>query len=172
VTSLVRTTLATLALTCGLWGTPAQAQAGPQRTPREAALITFRILQQQDWKALYSACAFSETVAESLPKTPQEFADEVTRGIVTSGGKDKLDQFLGGMKDLAVGEPQVTGDLASVPTSFTITLNEKVFHFRGIARLVRRQHAWLWDLSFSDDVQKATEKAFSEMLGKPDPPAR
>jgi len=157
-----------LALFILLAAAAGMAPAGPPpvaKGPREEGLAVFRILQRQDWVALYSVTAFSERVVEDLPANPKEFALGVQRGI--GGAKDIVDQMFGGMSDMAVGEADIRGDYATLPTSCIITVQGKKHAFAGTAHMIRRQHTWKWDLTFSDNAEEATAKALTEMLGKP-----
>ncbi len=155
-----------------LWLLPAAvlAFAGqPARGPgaREAAQAVFHMLQRQDWAALYGTAAFSEQVTEALPASPQAFAADMKRKI--GGGKNQamVDQMLGGMTDMAVGEADIRGDYATLPTSCTLSLQGTRRTFNGSIHLIRRKHGWMWDLTFSDNLEDATSRALAELVGKP-----
>ncbi len=156
-----------------LVGAGAFAQASPPAGAAEArqtALAVFKILQRQDWVALYATVALSEGATDALPPRAEDFAADVRKGI----GKNQaaVDEVFGGMSDVAVGDADIRGDYATLPTSCTITLRGQKVAFRGLAHLIRRQHAWKWDLTFTDNAEDATSRALSELVGKPPEPAR
>lgn len=162
----IRRIVAAVAVLAGGWagaGTPPAASPGPQA----AALAVFHILQKQDWAALYHVAAFSEQVMDQLPADPAVFAADVEKGI--GGGKNKqlVDQMFNGMSDLAVGGPDLHGDYVTLPTSCTITIEGKPHPFTGTIHLIRRQHTWKWDLTFTNNPEEATAKALGELVGKP-----
>jgi hypothetical protein len=134
---------------------------------KEAAMAVFRILQRQDWAALHATTAFSEKVADTLPTRGADFAAYMRERI--GGGKSQalVDQMLGGMTDLAVGEADIQGDYAVLPTSCTLSLQGTRRAFKGSIHLIRRHHAWKWDLTFSDNAEDATSRALAELVGKP-----
>lgn len=100
-----------------LAGAGAFAQAGPPAGATEArqtALAVFKILQRQDWVSLYSTVALSEGATDGLPPRAEDFAADVRKGI----GKNQaaVDEVFGGMSEAAVGEPEIRGDYATLPT--------------------------------------------------------
>ncbi len=156
-----------------LAGTGALAQAGPPvgaAEARQAALAVFRILQRQDWVALYSTVALSEGAADGLPPRAEDFAADVRKGIGKNQGA--VDEVFGGMSDVTVGDADIRGDYATLPTACTINLRGQKVAFRGRAHLIRRHHAWKWDLTFSDNAEDATSRALSELVGKPPEPGK
>jgi hypothetical protein len=159
---IIRAVVALLGLGMG-WaaaGTPAAPG------PKDAAMAVFRILQKQDWVALHGVVAFSEKVTDDLGSTtPEAFAAGVRHGI--GQNQDTMDRLFNGMSELAVGEPEVRGDYATLPTSCVITVQGQRHPFQGSIRLIRRQHTWRWDLSFTDNAEEATSKALGDLLGKP-----
>src|SRR6185436_12391071 len=88
--------------------------------PRDSALALYKILQKQDWKSLYHAAAFSPKVAKSMPASPTKFAEDVAKGIDTSGGREAVDKLFAGMSNMAVGKAPIKGNKADVPTSCKI----------------------------------------------------
>lgn len=145
-------------------GTPS---AGPAQA-RQAAQALYQVLQRQDWVGLYSMVALSEPAMAAMPPRAEDFAADVRKGI--GQGQANVDAVFGGMTEMAVGDPEVHGDYATLPTSCTITLNGQKHLFRGTVHLIRRQHTWKWDLTFTDNAEEATSKALSELIGKPSAP--
>jgi len=141
--------------------------AGKDSDPRSDALTLYKILQKQDWKSLYHAAAFSDKVAKTMPSSPAKFAEDVQKGIDNSGGREAVDKLFAGMSNMAVGKAAITGSKADVPTSCDIELQGKTLHFKGHARMIKRGAAWKWDLTSTDNVEKATSSALQELIGKP-----
>ena len=66
-----------------------------------------------------------------------------------------------------VGKAVVKGSKANVPTSCKITMDAKTIPFKGNARMIKKGGTWKWDLTFTDDAEKATSTALMELIGKP-----
>ncbi len=148
----------------------ALAAAPRQAGPSSQALALYKSLKNQDWRALYFLAEFSPAVKKQLPG-PDKFATEVKEGIDNSGGAADVDMIFKNMSDIQVGEAVVKGGRATVPTSSKITLKGKIIIFKGAARMINAAGIWKWDLTFTNDPEKATSTAMQELIGKPVPSA-
>lgn len=143
------------------------APPAPKAEVKAAALKVFETLHRQDWEGLYTQAAFSQQETERLPDQPEAFAREVKRGIGGGKNQELVDRMLGGMSDLAVGDPEIHGDYAQMSTSCAFTRDGRKHAFKGSIHLIRRKRAWKWDLTFSDDLEEAMSKALAELIGQP-----
>jgi hypothetical protein len=130
------------------------------------ALALYKAIQKQNWKALYYLAQFSPAIQKQLPGA-DEFAKQVAQGVRSSGNAAVVDTLFKGMKNIRVGTAAVSGNKATVPTAVTVNLNGKVMPFKGLARMIKSNGAWKWDLTGTDDAQKATSVAIQELIGKP-----
>lgn len=154
---------------------PASAQQKPSgdkaATPAAQALRIYQSIRDQDYKAMYFLLAATEK-GMALFGTQEEFAREVKAGYDSSFNtpEEKLasDNLLKSISDIMIGEPVITGDKAVVPTSSKITINNKVYTFRGQAFLIKYEGVWKLDLTFDEDSEKAMGQRTAELLGKPD----
>jgi hypothetical protein len=127
----------------------------------------YQAIQKQDWKTMFYLTKFSEAGTKGVGNDPDGFA----RGIKQSIDKDpkarkSLDALFGAMSNLAVGTPTIRGKHADVPTSATVTAPDRKVDYKGIAHLIDDNGVWKWDLTATDDVDAATNKGMTELLGK------
>ena len=69
--------------------------------------------------------------------------------------------------EITVGTAIIENDSAYVATSCTISVETQKIRFIGIAKLIKKSGAWKWDLTFSDNAEKATELRFTQIIGDP-----
>ncbi|HTQ10836.1 MAG TPA: caspase family protein [Fimbriimonadaceae bacterium] len=131
------------------------------------ALALYQAMQKQDWKALYHLAAFSPEITKILPGE-DEFAKQVSDGIDEGGNRDSTNQLFAAMSDLAVGSATIQGDKATVPTTMVLAINGQTKHFHGVAKMVRSGKTWKWDLTTTNNLEKATTDAMTALIGKPD----
>ncbi len=113
---------------------------------------------------------FSPKVQADMPDDPDVFATGLAQGIRDSDPEGVVDKLFKSITDIMIGEPVVNGNNAEVPTAANLTINGKVVHFKGTAHLVQDKNVWKWDLTATDDAQKATSQGIQELIGKPDTP--
>jgi hypothetical protein len=133
---------------------------------RSQALALYRALQKENWRALYYLAAFSPKIKGTL-HGPDQFAADVQKGINQSDTNGMVHKLFQGMKHIKVGPATVHGNKATAPTSADITFNGQTAHFKGLAKMIKDGGIWKWDLSYTDDVEKATSDSIQELLGKP-----
>ncbi len=126
----------------------------------------FTVLKGKDWKGLYHVTEFSSTVKKSLT-TDEAFAKDVETGIKESDPDDQVTKLFSELNEFVVGQVIVEGSTAYAATSCKLTVEGQTVTLLGVAKMVRSGGEWRWDLSFTDDVSKATETRLVELLGKP-----
>jgi hypothetical protein len=144
-----------------------QDVAHTESDPKAQALKLYKVIKNQDWKAMYSLILFPSGVAKPTATSADEFAAGFRDGINQKDGGAAVNNLFNNMSDIAVGEPAVNGDKADVPTSATITINGKALVFKGVAHMKKDGDTWKWDLSFTEDLTAATEQELQALLGKP-----
>jgi len=141
-------------------------------TPGAQALKLYQSLRDQDYKAMFYLLALTPNGRATLTSADQ-FALDVKKGydssFKTPQEKVDSDKLLASISNIMIGEALVTGNKAAVPTSSDITVNNQVYHFRGVANLILDNGVWKLDLTFDENSEKTMAQRVSEMLGKPDP---
>jgi hypothetical protein len=166
VSVVLTSCLAFLSLTTSLGAARQNAAAS---SPKADALKLYTIIKNEDWKGLFFIVKFSAKVQADMPTDPDVFAKGMADGIRESDPDGVTDKLFKSISDITVGEPVVNGNNADVPTAANLTINGKVFRFKGTAHLVQDKNVWKWDLTFTDDAQQATSQGIQTLLGKPDP---
>lgn len=141
-------------------------------TPETQALKIYQSLRDQDYKAMYYLLAATEK-GKAMFGTVDQFALDVQKGyddsFKTPEEKTVSDNILKSISDIMIGEPVIAGNKAVVPTSAKITINNKVYTFKGEAFLILDEGVWKLDLTFDEDSEKAMAQRTTELLGKPAP---
>lgn len=160
---------------CWLLAAPALAQrsaaAESRATPASQALKIYKALGAQDYRSLFYLIAFTEAGQTTL-STPEQFALDMDTGYAssfkTSEARARSDAILKSISDIMIGEPEISGNLAHVPTSSHITIDGQVHTFRGVAHLILDRGVWKLDLTIDEDSEKAMAQRTTELLGKPE----
>jgi len=177
--SMLKKTLSAL-LVCGvLLGTPvlmsaqSAAPAASVTTPDGQAAKFYRATRDQDYKAMYYLLALTPTAKSKLPPVDQ-FAEDVRHGYQSSfktpAELAKFDAIFHSISDIMVGEPVISGNTATVPTSAKITANGVTRVFHGEAHMILDEGVWKLDLTFTEDNEKAMAQREAELFGKPEAP--
>ncbi len=145
---------------------PGQAVNADADAARAQALNLFKIYKARDWKSLYDVTVFSPAVTKTLTNR-DEFATGFEKGLSQNDPKNDFGNLMDSLDDISVGCVIIENDSAYVATSCTITADSQKVKFLGIAKLIKSSGDWKWDLTFSDDAEKATEKRFTEIVGDP-----
>jgi hypothetical protein len=140
-------------------------------TPSAQALRVYQSLRDQDYTAMFYILAFTEKGRASLT-TAERFAIDAKRGydqsFKTPEEKKVSDDILLSISEIKVGEPVITGGKAVVPTSAKITVDNKIFVFKGEAHLIKDfDGVWKLDLTFDENPEAAMAQRTTELLGKP-----
>jgi hypothetical protein len=133
---------------------------------RAQALNLFKIYRSHDWKGLYDVTAFSPAVSKTLTNR-DEFATGFEKGLTQGDPNNDFGKLMDGLQEISAGCVIIENDSAYVATSCIVTVDTQKVKFLGIAKLIKSGGEWKWDLTFSDDTEKATEKRFTEILGDP-----
>lgn len=158
-----------------LFAVSASAQQKPAgdktATPAAQALKIYQSFRDQDYRALYYLVAATEK-GKTMFGTVDQFALDVKNGydsgFKTPEEKTKTDNILKSISSIMIGEPVITGNKAAIPTSSRITIDNKVYTFRGTANLIQDDGVWKLDLTFDENVEKAMAQRTAELLGKPE----
>lgn len=152
-------------------GAQASAPAQSPASPASQALKIYQTFRDQDYAALFYLVAFTEKNRAGLTSADQ-FAIDVRKGyesgFKTPEEKASTDAILHSIANIMVGEAVVNGNFAAVPTSAHITINGRVFSFKGTAHLIQDRGVWKLDLTFDEDSEKAMAQRTSELLGAPE----
>ncbi len=140
------------------------ANAASDAASQARALYT--AIHKQDWHALYYLASFSPAIKKQL-EGPDKFAADVKSGIDQGGNTKVVNDLFNSIRNIKVGAPAVKGTKATVPTSADITVNGRTLHFNGFAKMINDGGTWKWDLSYTDDVEKATANSLQQLIGKP-----
>lgn len=160
--------LVLLVAACSVMAQVNGAKAGDASSEdaKAQALKIYNAMQRHDWKAIFQLSAFSPVLAKSLGNDSGAAAKAIGNAVGSDpDGKKVFDAVTKSMSDVAVGEPMIMGDKANVPTTSTAKLDGKDVKFRGLARLIKSDGIWKWDLTSSDDIETATAEALTELLG-------
>ncbi|MEO8001515.1 MAG: hypothetical protein ABI644_06525 [Arenimonas sp.] len=141
-------------------------------TPSAQALKLYQSLRDQDYKAIYYLLALTPNGRATLTNADQ-FALDVKKGydssFKTPQEKEDSDKLLASISNIMIGEAVITDNKAAIPTSSDITVNNQIYHFKGVAYLILDDGVWKLDLTFDENSEKTMAQRVSEMLGKPDP---
>ena len=142
------------------------AQDKDSEAVQARVLSLMKVFKNADWKGLYSLVEMSPKVKAQLTGA-DDFGRDVAKGIRDSDPKDELGKLLRGLSGLAVGRPIIEKNYAYVPTTCVLTLGDYKGTLLGVAKMVKVDGVWKWDLAFTDDPQAATSKRTEELLGGP-----
>ncbi|MGH8049328.1 MAG: hypothetical protein ACREPB_01560 [Arenimonas sp.] len=172
--TIFRNVLLSLGVMALLMAAPANAKlkatGNKAATPEAQALKIYQSLRDQDYKAMYYLLAATEK-GKATFGTVEQFALDVQKGydgsFKTPEEKAASDNLLKSISDIMIGEPVITGNKAVVPTSAKITVNSKVYTFKGEAFLIKDDGVWKLDLTFDENSEKAMGQRTAELLGRP-----
>ena len=162
-----------LMLTFGLiTSTMVVRAAAEEITPETQALKIYKVIRDQDYKAMFYLMAFTPKGRATLTSAEQ-FAMDMQKGydssFKTKEEKAECDRMLRSISEIMIGEPVIAGDKAVIPVSAKITANGKTMLFKGQAHLIKEAGVWKLDLTIDDDAEKATAQRVSELFGQPSP---
>ncbi len=148
----------------------APAQATSTGTDYDAAkkqvLELLKVLKTQDWKRLYDITEFSPQVAKSVVDR-DTFAKGFASGVTKDGKDDTFAKVMASLSEQSAGLVIIEGRSAYVSTTCKIDVSGQNVVLVGIAKLIKVGDAWKWDLTFTDDAEKATSTRTTELLGQP-----
>ena len=145
----------------------APAQDEDRDAAKSQALKLYNVFKTRDWKTLYDLIAFSPKIAPTVGDQ-DKFVADFQKGLSEKGGDEALDKLMGNISNIRTGSPILEGDKAYVPTTSVLQIEGQKMRFLGAIKLVKVSSVWKWDLSFSDDLEKATSQRFLELLGAPE----
>ena len=160
-----RCLLCSLTLALSLLCSFASAQSDAEAAGSQVINL-FKIFKARDWKALYDVTAFTPEIAKGL-RGRDDFAAGFAKGLHEGDPDDSFSKLIDSMSDVFTGLAIVEKDTAVVATSCNLTFDKKKVAFLGIAKLAKVDGKWKWDLTFSNDLQKATAQRFTELFGSP-----
>lgn len=112
---------------------------------------------------MYPLTAFAPEERE-VYKDAADFAQKMDKQLAVDGPEVQGFALLKNLSDIAVGTPAISEDKADVPTSATLTYQNKARHFHGIAHMIYQEGVWKFDTTVSGtDV---TAKAIAQLLGQ------
>ena len=144
----------------------APAQATDADAARDQTLKLFQIFKDRDWKTLFDVIQMSPVVAKTLTNR-DEFAASFDKGLKDGDPDNAFSKLVDTMSDVKVGTAVIEGNVAYVATSCKVKIDDSTVQFLGVAKLVKTGDTWKWDLSFTDQPDKATEQRFTELFGVP-----
>ena len=133
---------------------------------KKQVLELFRVFKAQDWKRLYDISMFSPAVSKTI-KDRETFAADFAKGVTNNGKDDSFAKVMSSLSETSAGLVIIEGKSAYVSTSCKIDVNGQKVPLVGIAKLIKVGETWKWDLSFTDDAEKATSVRTTEFLGQP-----
>jgi hypothetical protein len=140
-------------------------------TPEAQAAKIYRVIRDQDYKAMFYLMAFT-TKGKATLSTADQFALDVRKGyesgFKTPEEKEVTDRIFRSIADIMVGEPVITDDKAVIPTSAKITANGQTKVFKGKAHLIKDEGTWKLDLTIDEDAEKAMAQRVQELFGDPE----
>jgi hypothetical protein len=147
---------------------PAQGTStGPDYdSAKKQVLELLKVLKNQDWKRLYDITEFSSLVARGLVDR-DAFAKGFASGITKDGKDDTFAKVMASLSEQSAGLVIIEGKSAYVSTTCKIDVSGQKVMLVGIAKLIKVGDAWKWDLTFTDDAEKATSTRTTELLGQP-----
>jgi hypothetical protein len=134
----------------------------PKSDPKVQARALLQSFNHQDWKALFALCALPED--QKALTDADRFAAHFGKGFDESAGPEGK-KMLESMSNVVIGEPAIDGNRATVPTSFTVTVQGKSKDFHGVANLIQDEGVWKWDLSSSHDFEKSIGEQLKQLFG-------
>jgi hypothetical protein len=150
-------------LSCFAW---APAQDKNEDAARSQVAALFKIFKDRDWKGLFAIAEFSPAV-KKVTTDPVAFADEVAKSISQNDPTDAFGKLFNNMTDIVEGQAIIEGNYAYVSTTCKAKIDGQIATFVGLAKMVKVGDVWKWDLSFTDDTEKATELRVTQLLGRP-----
>ncbi len=140
---------------------------GPEYDSAKKQVIElFRVFKTQDWKRLYDISMFSPAVSKTI-KDRETFAVDFAKGVTNGGKDDTFTKVMSTLSETSVGLVIIEGKSAYVSTSCKIAVSGQKVPLVGIAKLIKVGETWKWDLSFTDDAEKAASTRTTEFLGQP-----
>ena len=131
---------------------------------RAATQKLFSVFKARDWHALFDLIQFAPKLQQQMNDRNQ-FAKAFEEGL--SGDSD-FSKIIDSMDNVAVGAALIEGKFAYVGTTCTVKVDDQQVRFVGLAKLVKVDTAWRWDLTFTEDPAKASETRFEQLLGEPE----
>ena len=132
----------------------------------------YAAIAEMNWRALHGLIALSTRAKAAMPADPDEFAAGVQNGFVagfkTKEEQEQTEAIFKSISEISLGQPVIEGHKASVPTSAKATVNGRGFRFKGIANMIKDAGVWKLDLTYTDDVERATSEQVVALIGKPE----
>jgi hypothetical protein len=143
----------------------AQADKDTQAA-RDTTQKLFTVFKNKDWHTLFDIIQLSPTLSKSMTDR-DAFATAFDKGLKEGDPNNEFDKLVGTMDNVSIGAAIIEDKNAYVSTTCTVKVEGQSVRFVGIAKLVKVAGAWRWDLSFTDDADKASETRFTQLLGEP-----
>jgi len=144
----------------------AQDEDAQAKAARDQAQKLYQTFKNKDWKGLYDLIQLSPSVAKQL-NGRDAFAKDFETGLKQGDPTDNLGKVVDNMSDIRTGAAIVEGKYAYVSCTSVVVIEGTKMRFLGMVKLIKVGDSWRWDLSFTDDPEKASAQRFSEMLGLP-----
>lgn len=153
----------------GKGGTAAEAQtylAGINRSdPKAVTVALYDAYRNQNWKRFFYLCHFEGRMSAKTARAADEFTRGAERGAASVPDAAELIRLLRQMTEIQAGEPNITGDRATVPTSARVNKDGGSYLVRGTARLIKVDGKWELE---GGETPESFEAAARELLGTPD----
>ena len=132
--------------------------------PKDQAMAFYQAtFKDHDWKKSYAVSAFD---AEDKKKFPDAdaFAKYNDEQMQKPGAKAAFDQ-MNQISDFKFGEPTITGNTATVPTTSKISIGGRDINLKGSAKMIKDGGQWKVDFT-GNDLEDA--KVLFGFFGQPE----
>lgn len=135
--------------------------------PKDQALAFYTTMfKDQDWNKLYYLVAFSEEDKKKYPDA-ETFAKEGAKTLNSNQvARFAMETLKNGLSDIAVGDPTIDGNKATVPTSAKLTVAGRSVTLRGSAAMIKEGGVWKFDATSTSGPRFAQN--LLNALGRPD----
>ena len=135
--------------------------------PKDQAVKVMQTLKTLDWKAQYKLVALSPKLGQEAPNA-DAYATEAEKGFTRQPEVAGMVRTLfSSMENIAAGEPTITGNTATVPLTFNLSLMGQTVKFNGKAQMIKQGGIWKLDLTKATN-ERDTAKIMQELFGQPD----
>jgi hypothetical protein len=142
---------------------PAHAD-GDTDAVKSQVLRLYKDFKGRDWKDIYDVIGLAKGVSMG---TREQFAADFDQGIKQGDPGDMFSKLIDGMADVQIGAVMIEGEYAYVPTYCSVTIDGSKARLMGIAKMRKVDGTWRWDLTFTDDTEKAAAARTQQLFGEP-----
>lgn len=138
---------------------PEAAKLGDPRTATQALLETLRM---QNWHQFYYLCVF-ERGEEKSARAASEFDGELRKYVSSNSHSIEISRVFSAMTEIQIGAPSISGNSATVPTSWECHIDGETIALSGSAHLIKENGLWGLDELSGEGHEEGW--AMAELIG-------